>query len=560
MKKPFIRPVLDSEKKIMESAKLKNFIPTVKCLRKLALGGDFEIQLLYTTVDNKVVQQYFPLEILNSREQGLSFQIKLDEILDIGGVRYKESYGLDKALTIIREGDFLYTNIDSVINFKTEFPTKPQYLNGILNNLKTFQKTPKPSYTRLVIRTSDTDLTYPTDILEFEGNHLKFDDERWFYQKSLMGLPFHSTKGMSADVAINGYKFDFYALEPLNSMIIDSVDKIDLDDFKTYSYIIRLCFAFLSGKFYKDEVAYILSNEENFETIDDYEYVLESPSIISKNQVINPTFFFQTFKDRSEQEQKDLAIYHTMFDSKIFSVLCEKVLSHPELLRTLELIVTTGNLSDPIQKGALYSVAIETITEFLKNQNQQVFKPIQDKEISKRFKEEQLNLLEKYKNEIDPKGFQILTNKINNLNSPTNRDKLIKPFELYGITLDNDDLVVLEQRNNYLHGGIAIDSSWKVEIEANALKLHNLLGLLVLKFIGYSGHYIDVSGWYFMQLNEVQDIFRNVDHNKIQHITEKLNSNNEDELDISEALEIIKEYDKYLKSIKITSSIIKIIK
>lgn len=560
MKKAFIRPVLDSEKKIMESAKLKNFIPTVKCLEKLALGGKFEIQLLYTTVDNKAVQQYFPLEILNSREQGLSFQIKLDEILDIGGVKYKESYGLDKALTIIREGDFLYTNIDSVINFKTEFPTKPQYLNGILNNLKTFQKTPKPSYTRLVIRTSDTDLTYPTGILKFEGNHLKFDDERWFYQKSLMGLPFHSTKGMSADVTINGYKFDFYALEPLNSMIIDSVDKIDLDDFKTYSYIIRLCFAFLSGKFYKDEVAYILSNEENFETIDDYEYVLESPSIISKNQVINPTFFFRTFKDRSEQEQKDLAIYHTMFDSKIFSVLCEKVLSHPELLRTIELIVTTGNLSDPIQKGALYSVAIETITEFLKNQNQEVFKPIQDKEISKRFKEEQLNLLEKYKNEIDPKGFQILTNKINNLNSPTNRDKLIKPFELYGITLDNDDLVVLEQRNNYLHGGIAIDSSWKVEIEANALKLHNLLSLLVLKFIGYSGHYIDVSGWYFMQLNEVQDIFRNVDHNKIQHITEKLNSNNEDELDISEALEIIKEYNKYLKSIKITSSIIKIIK
>lgn len=90
MKKAFIRPVLDSEKKIMESAKLKNFIPTVKCLEKLALGGKFEIQLLYTTVDNKAVQQYFPLEILNSREQGLSFQIKLDEILNIGGVKYKE--------------------------------------------------------------------------------------------------------------------------------------------------------------------------------------------------------------------------------------------------------------------------------------------------------------------------------------------------------------------------------------------------------------------------------------------------------------------------------------
>lgn len=559
MKKKFIRPVLDSEKKILESAKLKNFIPTLNCLQKIALGGELEIQLQYTTLDNKAVQQNYPFEILNNREQGLSFKIKLDEMLEVRGVKHKESYGLDQALTIIRGGDFFYTNIDSVTNFKTEFPTKPQYLNGILNNLKTFQKNPEPCYTRLVIRTNDTDLTYPTDILEFKENHLKFDIESWFFQKSLIGLPFLSTKGMSVDLNINGNKFDFYALEPLNSIIIDSVDKISLNDFKTYSYIIRLCFAFLSGKFYKDEVVYILSIEKNFETVDEFEYVLESPSIISKNQIINPTFFFQTFKDRSEQEQKDLAMYHSMFDSKIFSVFCEKVFAHPELLRTIELIVTTGNLSDSIQKGALYSVAIETITEFLKKQNQEVFKPIQDNAISKRFREEQLNLLEKYKNQIDPKGFKILTNKINNLNSPTNRDKLVIPFELYGITLENDDLIILQQRNNYLHGGVPIDSNWKAEINANALKLHNLLSLLILKFIGYSGHYIDVSGWYFMQLNEVQDIFRNVDHNKIKHILEKLKSSNVDELNIAEALEEIQDYNKYLKSIKLTSSIIKII-
>jgi hypothetical protein len=559
LKKSFVRPVLDSEKKILKSAKLKNFKPTVKCLQKLAIGGKFEIQLTYNTLDEKTNQENFPIEILNNREQGLPFIIKIEKHLNTGGVLHKESYGLNKALTIIEKGKPLYTNNNSVNDFKTAYPTKPQYLNGTLNNLKTFNKNPKPSYTRLVIQTNDSELVYPTSILEFKKNHLKFDYEAWFYQKSLMGIPFNSTKGMSVDIEINGNKFDFYALEPLNSMIIDSVDKIALSDFKKYSYIIRLCFAFLSGKFYKEEVVYALSDRKNFETIDEYEYVFEPPSIISKNQIINPTFFFQTFKDRSKQEQKDLEKHHKMFDSNLFSLLCEKVLNHPELLRTLELIITAGNLSDSIQKGALYSIAIETITEFLKGLNEDVFKPIKDKNIAKNFRKEQLALLEKYKSDIDTKGLKILTAKINNLNSPTNKDKLTKPFELYGIILTQDDLNVLNQRNDYLHGGIPIDSNWEAELEANALKLHNLLNLLILNFIGYKGHYINLSGWYLMQVNEVQDIFKNVDLEEIKRITEKVNSGNAKDLNIPDAIKKIEDYEKFLKSVQGTSNIIGII-
>jgi hypothetical protein len=330
LKKSFVRPVLDYEKKILKSAKLKIFKPTVKCLQKLSIGGKFEIQITYNTLDEKTNQENFPIEILNNREQGLPFIIKIEKHLNTRGVLHKESYGLNKALTIIEKGKPLYTNNNSVNDFKTAYPTKPQYLIGTLNNLKTFNKNPKPSYTRLVIQTNDSELVYPTSILEFKKNHLKFDYEAWFYQKSLMGIPFNSTKGMSVDVEINGNKFDFYALEPLNSVIIDSVDKIALSDFKKYSYIIRLCFAFLSGKFYKEEVVYALSDRKNFETIDEYEYVFEPPSIISKNQIINPTFFFQTFKDRSQQEQKDLEKHHKMFDSNLFSLLCKKVLNHPE--------------------------------------------------------------------------------------------------------------------------------------------------------------------------------------------------------------------------------------
>lgn len=559
LKKHFVIPILDFEKKILKNAKHKNFKPTVECLQKMALGGKYEIELSFITSDKKAVQQDFPFEILNNREQGLPFQIKVEKLPNIGGVLHKESYGLNKTLTIIQDGKSFYTNKESVSNFKTEYPKKPQYLHGTLNNLKTFSENPKACYARLVINTNDTELTYPTDILEFKKNHLKFDYETWHLQKSSIGLPFPSTKGMFVDVEINGNKFDFYGIEPMNSMVIDSVGKIALNDFKKYAYIIRLCFAFLSGKFYKEEIVYLLSNEENFETIDEYEYVLEPSSIISKNQIINPTFFFQTFKDRSKKEQKDLEKYHKMFDSKIFSTLCEKVLKHPELLRTIELIITAGNLSDSIQKGALYSVAIETITEFLKGLNEDACKPIKDKNIANNFRKEQLALLKKYKSDIDTRGLKILTAKINNLNSPTNKDKLTKPFELYGITLTQDDLDVLNQRNDYLHGGIPIDSNWEAELEANALKLHNLLNILILNFIGYKGHYINLSGWYLMQVNEVQDIFKNLDLEEIKCITEKVNSGNAKDLSFPDAKKKLEDFEKYLKSVQGTSKIIEII-
>jgi hypothetical protein len=130
---------------------------------------------------------------------------------------------------------------------------------------------------------------------------------------------------------------------------------------------------------------------------------------------------------------------------------------------------------------------------------------------------------------------------------------------LYGIILTQDDLNVLNQRNDYLHGGIPIDSNWEAELEANALKLHNLLNLLILNFIGYKGHYINLSGWYLMQVNEVQDILKNVDLEEIKRITEKVYSGNAKDLNIPDLIKKIEDYKKFLKSVKGTSNIIGII-
>lgn len=557
-KKEYIQPITEHEREIFEKAKQKNFKPTVDIIQKIAIGGDFTIALNYKPLKSENITNQFPIKIINNREPGLPFKITLKEYLDVGGVLYKESYGLTKSLTILKGNEKLYTNSDSVVAFKTQFPSLPQILEGKLINLRSFEKLDE-SYFRLVIHTHDTDMTYPTDILEFKKNHMKFDYPAWDRQRSMIGLSFISTKGMYADITVHGLQFDFYGVENINSVIIDSNSKMSLEDFKKYTYAIRVCFAFLSGKFYKDEVVYLSSPNQDFGIIDHFEYILESPSIISNGQIVNPTFFFQSFSNRSKEEQESLKEFHNMFDIGVFSNLCEKVIESPELLRCIELLVNAGNINDPIQKGAMYSVAIETLTEYLKDLNEEALKPIPDKATWEEFLKAQRELLATFNDKINANGLQILDSKIGSLNTPTNRDKLMKPFEIYGLEISDEDIQTLGHRNKYLHGGSPSDTEWVAEQDMIALKLHNLVGALILKFVGYRGHYINLAAWHIMHLTETNDRMEKIDLNQMEEINARIAANDFDAESLASARKYIENYQKFLKSIAEIHDVIRII-
>lgn len=552
-------PLLPYEKEVFEKAKRKFFKPTIEALNKIALGGSGAITLSYKPLKSDLETGSFAIEMLNSRNKGLPFRITLEKYLETGGVLYKESYGLANPLSIIVNGTAYYTNSESVVNFKTEFPKKPQVLEGTLIHFKSFETAPPEMFARLVVHTDDTDMMFPTDILEYKDNYMKFDYESMDRQSSSIGLPMISTKGMFSRLTIHDVDFDFYGVEQMNSIIIDSCSPIEYTNFNKAAYAIRLAFAFLSGKFYRDETTLLLSNNENFNSIDQFEYVLEPQSKLTDNRLINPTFFFQTFPSRPTHEQEQLKEFHDLFPAAVFSKLCEAVLDSAEIKRTLELLINAGDIADPIQKGALYSVAVETITEYLKDKNVAAFKPVQDSAVWKEFLAAQQELVNSFEGKIDEQGLRILRNKINSLNTPTNRDKLVKPFELYGITLSDDDIQVLEQRNSYLHGGSPSDSAWVAEQNMAALKLHNLVGKLILKYCGYRGHYINLAAWHIMHLRETNERIATMDLGKIQDIKNRLEAEKIKPEEIAEALEYFNNYRKYLTSILEIQSLVQIL-
>ncbi len=300
-RKPFVWTPLEDELKTLDEAYLKIFTPTIDCINHISTNADFKITLTYTDVKGVDHKQQFITSVISDEQPGIMFKIKLPNILNIGSVKYKESYGLSEELIIKSGTEEFFIPENSVIDFETKFPAKPQVLEGRFSRLKSNKKSPANAYCRMVIPSNDKEMVYPTSILDYKDNHMKFDISNWDRQKSLIGIPFLSTKGMYSELTVKGFKFHFYALEPINSYVIDSIDRISIELFQQISYAIRLCFAFLSGKFYKVDTILLSSDTSDFSKIQYFDYKVEQPSIITDNQIINPTFFFGQYSEKDKE-------------------------------------------------------------------------------------------------------------------------------------------------------------------------------------------------------------------------------------------------------------------
>jgi hypothetical protein len=551
---------LEYETRIFKDSTKKVFKPTIDCLNKITKGGVFQITLEYSNSKKETEKNKFKLEIIQQKVAGLPFKITLPNLLDIGGVEYKESYGLTNELIIEQEGQKYFVSADSIKDFKTEFPRKPQYLEGTFLNFRSTNEEKEENFYRIVICVQDTQMIYPTEILEYDKNYMTFDISNWDKQKDLLGIPYPSTKGMYSNLEINGKKFHFYALEPINAFIIDCVDKIEKNDFIAITQSIRMCFAFIAGKFYKDETVYIASDDQDFRTIKNFDYKVEEPSIISENQIINPIFFFNQFSKNEGNVPETWKDYHKMFSCEVFSELCEKVLDSTELFRSLELVINAGAIKDPIQKGALYSVSLETITNYFKQKNNDNFKIVQDKKVWDHLSEDLKSIIAEKKDVIGMSDCERLINKIESINRIPNSDALRKPFDLVGITLTDEDIKVLEVRNRYLHGNKPNNSAIRFDLEAIALKLHCLICKLILKHISYAGHFMYLPAWYHMHNRETIKLFQKVDIKEIINIMEKFKNNELKDIPEKERLlRLIDDYKLYLKAVMEIGQLIMII-
>lgn len=551
--------------RFFEGSLQRTFKPTFEIINNFLKGGKYNVDLNYESIDNGKQQATFPLKISQSNSKGVNFEINLPNDFICQDVRYKESYGLGSPLKIYNDQYSYYIERGCIMNFETNFPHSPRSVKGDFTRIQTFEKLEDSTFLRCIIPTNDKDMIFPGYFLNCEPKCILFDiDSLSLHSDSVIGIPMPSTKGHYSELNIDGCNILFYGIEVKNNccLVIDSLEKININDFEKIVYAIRLVYAFFTGRFYKEEKITLTSSEREFNAIENFSYQMEEESIITNFQIIDFELFRQLADKEEDPELREEYNKHRKgVQFEIFSSLCNMVLSSAEFKRVLELITSAGKNNHPVIQGALYSVALETLAQAIYDENAKTLVPV-PKELFKEMRDKFIDIFSSYEEKMDERGKMIIKSKILNLNSPTNRDKLEKPFEVVGITLTEEEKTTIGSRNKYLHGEEPENSyEWFLKKQLNALDLFDLTAKLILKYSKYEGHYFPPQFKYVLNNETAKEtIEKEFDSHKYDDILEKLRKEEFTELEeIQEAKTFIEGFMSYARVISILGQKVKLI-
>lgn len=339
--------------------------------------------------------------------------------------------------------------------------------------------------------------------------------DRWFATES-----HHSSGGLN--IYFRNQKVEFFS-RSINSednyIFFDSTDKIEFEEFSNLCFSISLAFGFTTGEFYLNEGIFFNYSNVEMKIHKGFRYLKLRKSINTiYAPVYNNPYSYKVEKEVAEKFNKELKL----ISEKQFSKLCREIYDSGSFTATILLILESMS-SSLIMAPTGLSVVLESLTELICKENPEKIKPISVKRTAKSIRKELLNVIEKYSDELDSInnfGKDILIKKIQNINSPTNRDKLIKPFEILKIPITIEDKSVIDHRNDFLHGKITIyEKQDKKELEDEnnrlfylMLKLFTLNSALVLKRIGFKNFIVNYPKVYFRDkklLND-EEVYRRI--------------------------------------------------
>jgi hypothetical protein len=277
--------------------------------------------------------------------------------------------------------------------------------------------------------------------------------------------------------------------EDKNYLIIESLFKTNFGDFVDNISTILLSYAFVTG-YYPRDLWYILSSDEStFNKILGIYYETLPKSLTSSYSVFPSSKYRIYFQ----------LPHNIEFPKKTFDELCSITSRHEELARVLYLIAEGHTLSIEL-RAAIYTIALEAVTNIISDENISTLKPIPNKKLGRVIIKEMKNIFRSYRNQISHEGFNTINKKLDTLNTSTNTQKLLKPFEILGIKLNPKEIKCIGKRNDFLHGRIPQSSYGDDKsyiLEQTSLTILYCVTALVLKFIGYSGFVM-----YYPTLNE----------------------------------------------------------
>lgn len=442
----------------------------------------------------KIAQSEFPISnciawVTKSTEEGFICKIFLEKLYDYTFNQNIEKFGVFNEI-ILTKSSTTYV-IDENSASKVELTlSQPQVLTLNLNH---FQRGLLENYNQKKLR-----LVVPVNeepnLHVIECKRVRIENNITFW-----GL-------FNACIDQKNYHLFKYKNDDLKKqyLIIDSVEHNSFDEFKVNTNAIITAFGLMTGKLFLGEYYYQTFSEKNTDLVENIYYEKKEESILTDFPLISPDRFSKYMKELGREDL--LKKYGRNMTEAEFSKLCEVIKRNETYARCCRLIIEAHQSKQLLLKAGIFSIALETITGIIYEENQERLNPIQDKILANKIKEKLKLCLEGFNDEITKYGKDILNAKIDDINKPTNSKKLSLPFEMYKIKLSKYDEDVLKHRNKFLHGTSPFKEedlkSKQKELRYIIYHLHKMLNTLMLKYADYSGHIVNYPAWIQFNSNE----------------------------------------------------------
>jgi len=293
--------------------------------------------------------------------------------------------------------------------------------------------------------------------------------------------------------------------------VIENLKELDFETFEQYSRTSLACFGILTGYVPRKEGYYFSYANNKFENTKEYAYTSDfidtydvSYQPINSNLLYNfmPKNITEAKRDEFEKKARENLL---LISDSVFSNLCNLNIDNKKISRATELIMEANQTSLEAQ-GIVYSVVLEILTSYIAVKNEEQLTPIADKKQAKKLQKELHSIAKKY---MSPYKDSPIYKKINSINSPTNMDKLLKPFKILNIPLTDIDRKIINNRNDFLHGNDFIDGDELLEFFSNHFyincKLNFLVYALLLKIVGHHGKIVNMVKIYLEHDERVKD-------------------------------------------------------
>lgn len=300
-------------------------------------------------------------------------------------------------------------------------------------------------------------------------------------------------------------------------LVIDSAVKQSFEEFSGKANAMKIALGYLSG-YYAGNQAYFFAYSTKLKKKPKHFRVVQMRgSIKSGYTPIHSNS--HAYLHRNVLAKKYYSLLRPVSLSE-FSILCEKIHGSLDFSSLLVLMLESSVASLLFMPGG-YAIALETLSDLVIGKKKLKLSPIKDKSVSRKIRKEFLEVLNKNSSTILPDDLETLHKRIDQLNQTTNKARLKAPFDLLTIATNDEDLTILETRNDFLHGRVpdltksGTDRSTErinKDLYYCSMRFYTLLNMIILKWIGYDNRVVNYPKIHegFTQIRLEEEPFRQV--------------------------------------------------